>query len=174
MRQQALKGIRTATKTSVSLVESVVALHSGDRTAAKLCVEGVVDILGSMYARMNAGKPIFDGMDPRKRRVLTGIVAGAKVMKDFPEAAEAHNLTAPKLHALIQRDNMDTNAAQTMLTVANSAPSVLSDVIKALQTYDTAVQSGDAAAADEVKRMIQQLWTHWQRATPPQPVAQTA
>ena len=174
LRRQVLRDIQTTNKAMGILIERIVALHKGDQSTAQLCVEGVIDILGTMYARMNAGKSVFDGDDARKRRILTGIVAGAKVMKDHPEAAEDHNLTAPSLYKTIHQTDVDTQSAQTMLTVANSAPSVVSEVVQALHRYETALQTGDTATIEEVKNMIQQLWLHWQRAVAPNTVEQTA
>lgn len=174
LRQQVLATSRTNTTAQQAIFEGVLTLHGGDRAAATLCVEGVVDILGTLHARMANGQPILTDKDPRAQKTLMGIVAGAKVLMDYPEAAEAHNLTPNRLRQVVQQADLNTNAAQTMLAVAGSAPTVVGDVVKLIHGYNQAVEKGDQPAMEAAKRTIQQLWLHWQRATPQSPVAVTA
>jgi hypothetical protein len=160
--------LRTAAIASQSkhqvVFEGLVQLHGGDVDSAKLCLEGVVDILGTINARINAGKPIFtDGMDARKQRLLLGIIAGAKVLMDHPEAAEAHNFTPSRLRQAIQQADLDTNAAKAMTTVAASAPTAVSELVNIIHQYTTALESGDAAGINSAKAVFQKLWMYWQR-----------
>lgn len=167
LRTQALAAARASERTKETLIEGLTKLHGGDVTAATLCIEGVVDILGTLNARISAGEPILtDTTDARAQRTLTGIIAGAKVLMDHPEAAEAHNLTSSRLRAVIQQADLNTTAAETMLTIAASAPTVFSEVVKMIHTYNTSVKSGDQSVIEDTKREFQRLWLFWQRNTP--------
>ena len=95
--------------------------------------------------------------------MLTGIVAGAKILMDYPEAAEAHNLTPNRLRQVIQQTDLNTAAAQTMLAVTASAPTVLREVSALIRDYNEAVKSGDQAAMESAKQTIQRMWLYWQR-----------
>lgn len=147
-----------------TIFEGLVQLHGGDTNLAQMCLEGVVDILGTINARVGAGQPIFNpNMDAKQQRLLLGIVAGAKVLMDHPEAAEAHNFTPNRLRQAIQQADIDSNAARAMTTVAASAPTVVSELVNLIHRYTTALETGDTSIINEVKATFQKLWLYWQR-----------
>jgi hypothetical protein len=171
MRTGAVASNNTNKAVRETIMESLVTLHNNDRAAAVLCLEGVVDILGTINAQIAANKPVFSNIsDPKEQRMLLGVVAGAKVLMDHPEAAEAHNLTPSRLRQLIQQADLSTNAAKALVQIAHSAPTVVNDMVKLIHTYNAALETGEQDTLDEAKRTFQKLWLFWQRAAQ-QPVA---
>lgn len=153
------------------LVETLMQLHDNNIEQTIACMEGVVEILGSMVARMNAGKSPIDQEDPKKQRVLLGILAGAKTLMDHPEAAEGFNLTPIKLRQLMSLVGDNTNATKMLLQIAQAAPTVVSEVVGLFKQYDQAIQNKDQQTATAIKQQLQKLWMYWQKALPQQRVA---
>lgn len=164
LRTNAIKAHHIKGTANKTLTETIKKLYGGDKLATVACMEGVVDILSTLNARISANQPILADMnDSRKQRVLMGIIAGAKTLMDHPEAAEAHNLTPNRLRQVIQQADMSTEAAQSMIAIARSAPTVVSEVVRMVHTYNAALESGDQAAIEETKRAFQKMWMFWQR-----------
>lgn len=160
----AIKAHRIAGAANKTLTETIQKLYDGDKQATIACLEGVVDILGTLNARISAKQPILaDANDSRKQRVLMGILAGAKTLMDHPEAAEAHNLTPNRLRQVIQQADMSTEAAQAMIAIARSAPTVVSEIVQMVHTYNAALESGDEAVIEQTKNAFQKMWLFWQR-----------
>jgi hypothetical protein len=172
MRNRVVAAVNEQQNTRELIIESLVRIHNSDRAAAELCLEGVVDVLGTINAQMSANKPVFSNIkDAKEQRLLLGIVAGAKVLMDHPDAAEAHNLTPSRLQQLIQQADINTNAAKAMIQIAQSAPTTVSDMVKLIHTYNAALESGDPAGVEDAKRTFQKLWMYWQRASKQQVAA---
>jgi hypothetical protein len=154
------------------LIEKLLVLHDNDFARVQACMEGVVEILGQAVGRMNAGKNPFDQIqDPRQQRILMGIIAGAKVLMDYPEAAEGHNLTPNRLRQVISLAGTETDATKMLLQVAKSAPTVITQVTQLFQQYNQSLESGDQKGVEAAKAEIKRLWMHWQKNLPQRSVA---
>jgi hypothetical protein len=153
------------------LIERLLVLHNNNWEQVQACMEGVVEILNTMVGRMNAGKnPLEQVQDPKQQRILMGILAGAKALMDYPEAAEGHNLTPNRLRQVISLAGTNTDATKMLLQVAKSAPTVVTDITSMFHQFNQALEKGDQAKANSVKQEIQRLWYFWQRNVPKQPL----
>lgn len=171
LRAKAQRSLFEQQQVQQLLIEKLLVLHDNDFNRVQACMEGVVEILNTVVGRMNAGKsPLEQVQDPRQQRILMGIIAGAKVLKDYPEAAEGHNLTPNRLRQVISMAGTDTDATKMLLQVAKSAPTVVTQVTQLFQKFNQSLESGDKAGVDAAKREIQQLWYFWQQNLPKQPV----
>lgn len=171
MRAQAQQTLLEQQQERQILIERLLVLHDNNFDKVQACMEGVVEILNSVVGRMNAGKSPFDQVqDPQQQRILMGIIAGAKVLMDYPESAEGHNLTPNRLRQVITLAGTNTDATKMLLQVAKSAPTVLSQVTQMFQQFNQALEAGDAAKVDAAKKEIQRLWMFWQRHLPKEPV----
>jgi hypothetical protein len=167
MRSKAHKTLKENQQRQVQLVETLLILHNNDFDKTRACMEGIVEILGSVVARLNAGKNPFDQIDTsQEQRAMLGIIAGAKTLMDHPEAIEGHNLTPNKLRAVITQAGANMDATKMLHQVAKSAPDVTSNLMQMFQRFNKAAESGNPQAAAEVKQAMQQLWLHWQKNMP--------
>jgi hypothetical protein len=167
MRSNAYRALAAKQQRQAQLVESLLVLHGGDFEKMQACMEGVVDILGSIVARLNAGKnPLNDLGASQEQRAVLGIIAGAKVLMDHPDAVAGHNLTPNKLRAVITQAGANVDATKMLHQVAKSAPDVTSGVVQMFQRYTKATETNDQQTADAIKRELQRLWLYWQKNMP--------
>lgn len=166
MRTKAQVRMVEAQQSKIKLIETLLNLHDNDLNQVQACVEGVVDILGATYARMNADRNPFDDVEPREQRVVMGIIAAAKVLMDHPETVEGFNLTPNRLRQVMSEVGSNTESTKMMLQIAKAAPQVVSDIVRLFGTYGQAVQIGDEKVVADAKKQIQKLWMFWQARLP--------
>lgn len=139
-------------------------------------IENIVNLMGSVYARMNAKKSLADSLSPKQLDTLTKLITGALVIQKHPEVIDAHNLNPNSIRAALTGAGEDEGANRILTQIADSAASEQEHLTATLNQYNQAIASGDQPTADKITREFAQMWQYWQRqlASQPAPAAPAA